>query len=166
MVSYRETVSAESSVMCLSKSPNKHNRLFMKARPFEEGLAEDIEKGEVTARQELKARARVLADTYGWDVSEARKIWCFGPDGNGPNLLVDVTKGVQYLNEIKDSVVAGFQWAVKEVRGPIMQEYKFKLTSHLELHCWLKEKNQSFFYAEVSGYTSHLQLILSLGCPL
>merc|ERR1711929_53394 len=30
------------------------------------------------------------------------------------NLLMDVTKGVQYLNEIKDSVVAGFQWATKE----------------------------------------------------
>ena len=28
--------------------------------------------------------------------------------------MVDVTKGVQYLNEIKDSVVAGFQWATKE----------------------------------------------------
>ena len=40
---------------------------------------------------------------------------CFGPDGTGPNILVDVTKGVQYLNEIKDSVVAGFQWATKEV---------------------------------------------------
>lgn len=117
MVSYRETVSAESSVMCLSKSPNKHNRLFMKARPFGDGLAEDIEKGEITSRQELKTRARILAEKYEWDVSEARKIWCFGPDGTGPNLLVDVTKGVQYLNEIKDSVVAGFQWAVKEVRG-------------------------------------------------
>uniref|UniRef100_A0A7N8X9J0 Elongation factor 2-like n=1 Tax=Mastacembelus armatus TaxID=205130 RepID=A0A7N8X9J0_9TELE len=114
VVSYRETVSAESDIMCLSKSPNKHNRLFMKARPFEDGLAEDIEKGDVTARQEIKARARYLADKYEWDVTEARKIWCFGPDGNGPNLLVDVTKGVQYLNEIKDSVVAGFQWAVKE----------------------------------------------------
>merc|ERR1712200_198995 len=29
VVSYRETVSEESSMMCLSKSPNKHNRLFM-----------------------------------------------------------------------------------------------------------------------------------------
>uniref|UniRef100_A0A668UI87 Tr-type G domain-containing protein n=1 Tax=Oreochromis aureus TaxID=47969 RepID=A0A668UI87_OREAU len=114
VVSYRETVSAESDIMCLSKSPNKHNRLFMKARPFEEGLAEDIEKGDVSSRQELKARARYLADKYEWDVGEARKIWCFGPDGTGPNLLVDVTKGVQYLNEIKDSVVAGFQWAAKE----------------------------------------------------
>ncbi|XP_074491882.1 elongation factor 2b-like [Sebastes fasciatus] len=114
VVSYRETVQAESSVVCLSKSPNKHNRLFMKACPLSDGLAEDIEKGDVTNRQDLKTRARYLADKYEWDVGEARKIWCFGPDGTGPNLLVDVTKGVQYLNEIKDSVVAGFQWAVKE----------------------------------------------------
>merc|ERR1719364_376100 len=49
-----------------------------------------------------------------YDVTEARKIWCFGPDTNGPNLLIDCSKGVQYLNEIKDSVVAGFQWATKE----------------------------------------------------
>lgn len=101
--------------MCLSKSPNKHNRLYMKARPFPDGLAEDIDKGEVSARQELKQRARYLAEKYEWDVAEARKIWCFGPDGTGPNILTDITKGVQYLNEIKDSVVAGFQWATKEV---------------------------------------------------
>lgn len=105
----------ESKQMCLSKSPNKHNRLFMKARPLAEGLPEDIDKGDVAARQELKARARYLAEKYEWEVTEARKIWCFGPDGTGPNVLVDVTKGVQYLNEIKDSVVAGFQWATKEV---------------------------------------------------
>lgn len=116
VVSYRETVSAESDQLCLSKSPNKHNRLYMKARPLPDGLAEDIDKGDVTPRQELKTRARYLADKYEWDVTEARKIWCFGPDGTGPNLLMDVTKGVQYLNEIKDSVVAGFQWATKEVR--------------------------------------------------
>ncbi|XP_077988917.1 elongation factor 2b-like [Glandiceps talaboti] len=114
VVSYRETVSQESSITCLSKSPNKHNRLFMRACPFPDGLSEDIEKGDVTARQELKARARYLADKYEWDVNEARKIWCFGPEGTGPNLLMDVTKGVQYLNEIKDSCVAGFQWATKE----------------------------------------------------
>uniref|UniRef100_A0A8C9VWW2 Elongation factor 2 n=1 Tax=Scleropages formosus TaxID=113540 RepID=A0A8C9VWW2_SCLFO len=120
VVSYRETVSEESDQMCLSKSPNKHNRLYMRARPFPDGLAEDIDKGEVAARQELKARARYLADKYEWEVTEARKIWCFGPDGTGPNILVDVTKGVQYLNEIKDSVVAGFQWATKE--GALCEE--------------------------------------------
>lgn len=114
VVSYRETVSDESSITCLSKSPNKHNRLFMKARPLFDGLAEAIDNGDITPRQEVKERARVLADKYEMDVGESRKIWCFGPEGTGPNLLIDVTKGVQYLNEIKDSVVAGFQWATKE----------------------------------------------------
>jgi len=114
VVSYRETVSDESSIMCLSKSPNKHNRLFMKAVPMPDGLSEDIEKGEVNPRDDFKTRGRYLADKYDYDVTEARKIWCFGPDTNGPNLLIDCSKGVQYLNEIKDSVVAGFQWATKE----------------------------------------------------
>ena len=44
MVFYRETVSEESSQMCLSKSLNGKNRLYMKACPFPEGLSEDIEK--------------------------------------------------------------------------------------------------------------------------
>lgn len=100
--------------MCLSKSPNKHNRLFMKCSPMPDQLQADIDNGEVTPRQEMKERARYLAEQYDYDVTEARKIWCFGPEGTGPNLLIDVTKGVQYLNEIKDSVVAGFQWATKE----------------------------------------------------
>uniref|UniRef100_A0A0K0EMH4 Tr-type G domain-containing protein n=1 Tax=Strongyloides stercoralis TaxID=6248 RepID=A0A0K0EMH4_STRER len=114
VVSYRETVINESSIMCLSKSPNKHNRIFMKAVPMPDGLADDIEGGKITARDEMKARAKVLAEKYEYDVTEARKIWAFGPDGTGPNILVDVTKGVQYLNEIKDSCVAALQWATKE----------------------------------------------------
>jgi len=114
VVSYRETVTEESGIMCLSKSPNKHNRLFMKAVPMPDGLAEDIDNGEVSNKQDFKIRGRYLADKYEYDVGEARKIWCFGPDTTGPNLMIDCTKGVQYLNEIKDSVVAGFQWATKE----------------------------------------------------
>lgn len=43
VVSYRETVSEESDQMCLSKSPNKHNRLFMRAVNMPDGLAEDID---------------------------------------------------------------------------------------------------------------------------
>merc|ERR1712106_981173 len=114
VVSYRETVSEESSIMCLSKSPNKHNRLFMRAQPMPDGLSEDIENGEVNPRDDFKTRGRYLADKYDYDITEARKIWCFGPDTLGPNLMIDCSKGVQYLNEIKDSVVAGFQWATKE----------------------------------------------------
>jgi len=115
VVSYRETVSAESNQTCLSKSPNKHNRLYMRAVPMPDGLAEDIEKGEINPRDsDAKTRGKIMAEKYGYDVNEARKIWCFGPEGTGPNIMVDCTKGVQYLNEIKDSCVAGFQWATKE----------------------------------------------------
>ena len=74
-----------------------------------------IFQGEVSNKQDFKLRGRYLADKYEYDVTEARKIWCFGPDTMGPNILIDCTKGVQYLQEIKDSVVAGFQWATKEV---------------------------------------------------
>jgi elongation factor 2 len=114
VVSYRETVTEDSNQMCLSKSPNKHNRLFMKAQPFPEGLAAEVEDGEVNPKQEEKARGKYLAEKFGWDINEARKIWCFGPDVSGPNMVIDASKGVQYLHEIKDSVVGGFQWASKE----------------------------------------------------
>jgi len=114
VVSYRESVSEESNQVCLSKSPNKHNRLYMVAKPMPDGLAEAIDSGDVTDKQDFKIRGRYLADKFEYNVDEARKIWCFGPEGTGPNIVIDATKGVQYLNEIKDSVVAGFQWATKE----------------------------------------------------
>jgi len=129
VVSYRETVIAESDITCLSKSPNKHNRLFMKAEPLGDELTAEIDAGTIGPRDDPKVRGRTMADKYGWDVTEARKVWCFGPDTTGPNLVVDVTKGVQYLNEIKDSCVAAFQWATKE--GVLCEEnmrgIKFKV---------------------------------------
>jgi len=114
VVSFRETVSAESSQTCLSKSPNKHNRLWVKAEPLEDDLCDEIDEGEFTPKMDPKARARHLRDKYEWPLDEAKKIWAFGPEGTGPNLLVDISKGVQYLNEIKDSFVAAFNWATKE----------------------------------------------------
>jgi elongation factor 2 len=92
----------------------------MIAEPLGEEVSLDIENGKIGPRDDFKARARILADEHGWDVTDARKIWCFGPDTNGANVLVDQTKAVQYLNEIKDSVVSGFQWASRE--GPIAEE--------------------------------------------
>merc|ERR1712038_1776183 len=45
VVSYRETVGALSSQTCLSKSPNKHNRLYITAEPLDEELSKAIEEG-------------------------------------------------------------------------------------------------------------------------
>jgi len=120
VVSFRETVVAESNQICLSKSPNKHNRLYVVCAPFPEGLSEAIDAGKISSKEDPKNRGRVLAEEYGWDVTEARKIWAFGPNTDGPNMLIDCTKGVQYLNEIKDSLVAAIQWVTKE--GVLTQE--------------------------------------------
>lgn len=120
VVQYRETVQSKSSMTALSKSPNKHNRLYMVAEPLDEELSKEIESGKIGPRDDVKTRARILADDFGWDVTDARKIWAFGPDTTGANLLVDQTKAVQYLQEIKDSVVSGFQWATRE--GPLGEE--------------------------------------------
>ncbi|GJV42161.1 elongation factor 2 [Tanacetum coccineum] len=120
VVSFRETVLEKSSRTVMSKSPNRHNRLYMEARPMEEGLAEAIDEGRIGPRDDPKARSKILSEEFGWDKDLAKKIWCFGPETTGPNMVVDMCKGVQYLNEIKDSVVAGFQWASKE--GALAEE--------------------------------------------
>mmetsp|Transcript_20180 Transcript_20180/g.27937 ORF Transcript_20180/g.27937 Transcript_20180/m.27937 type:complete len:844 (+) Transcript_20180:104-2635(+) len=121
VVSFRETVSETSDHICMSKSPNKHNRLYLQTVPMEEGLAEAIDEGTVGPRDDPKVRGRLLAEKFEWDKDLSRKIWCFGPDTTGPNMFIDMCKGVQYLNEIKDSCVAAFQWATKE--GPLCEEW-------------------------------------------
>merc|ERR1712054_500974 len=106
---------------------------FMKGTPIVKGdpvvsfretvseeLSQAIDEGKIKATQDAKERGRMLADDFGWDINFARKIWCFGPDTTGPNVFVDNTVGVQYLNEIKDHVVSAFQWASKE--GALCEE--------------------------------------------
>jgi elongation factor 2 len=115
VVSFRETVTQNSSQQCLSKSANKHNRLFCTASPIgEEATPEMDHGGTCDASVEMKARAKLLQEKYDWDPSDARKIWCYGPDGRGPNVVVDVTKGVQNMNDMKDSFTSAWQWATKE----------------------------------------------------
>jgi len=110
VVSFCETVARKTDMTIISKSPNKHNRIYLECEPLTKEVVEAIEKNELNDEQEMKVRARILADEYKWDVGDARKIWCFGspPDGRC-NVLVDMTKGVQYLNEVKDSMVGAFQ---------------------------------------------------------
>ena len=65
--------------------------------------------------QDHKLRSRYLVENFDFEVGDTKKIWCFGPNGSGPNMLIDTSKSVQYLSDIKDTVVAGFQWASHEV---------------------------------------------------
>lgn len=85
----------------------------MKAQPLGEDLTLDIENEKIGPNIETKTRARTLIDKYGWDANDAKKIWSFGPETVGPNMVVDTAKSVQYLNEIKDSVDGAFQWVTK-----------------------------------------------------
>jgi elongation factor 2 len=60
VVSYRETVSAESYMDCLSKSPNKHNRIFCTATPLGDELSNAIEDEKITPKQDVKIRYKIL----------------------------------------------------------------------------------------------------------
>jgi len=94
VVTYKETITEESDKMCLSKSPNKHNRLYVKAMPLQDELSDIIEKEDIGPRSDAKERGKVLVEKFDWDKTDTQKIWCFGPETNGPNMLVDVAKGV------------------------------------------------------------------------
>ncbi|KAJ5078907.1 eukaryotic translation elongation factor 2a tandem duplicate 1-related [Anaeramoeba ignava] len=114
IVTFCETVSIQSPYECLTKSPNYQNRLYGKANVLGEELSKKIEEGEISPDMQVKERAKYLVENFLWNSNESKKIWSFGPDQKGPNLLVDSTKGIQYLNEIKDSICSGFQVVTQE----------------------------------------------------
>merc|ERR1719181_854498 len=120
VVSYRETVTTESSQTCLAKSPNKHNRIYLVAEPMEDDLSKDIEEGLAGPKAEAKERAKLLKEKHEWDATEATKIWAWGPETEGPNVVVDKTQAVAYLLEIKEHVNSAWQWITKE--GPLCEE--------------------------------------------
>merc|ERR1719428_425055 len=120
VVSYRETVNETSSTTCLAKSPNKHNRIYLMAEPMSDDLCKEIEDGKLGPKAEAKERARMFREKFDWDDNHARKIWCWGPETEGANVVVDTTVAIQYLNEIKEHVNSAFQWTTKE--GPLCEE--------------------------------------------
>lgn len=135
VVTYKETMTADTTEPAMSKSQNKHNRIHGTAGPLHEDLPDLIENGEISPTQDIKVRGKRLSDEFGWEKDDTVKIWCFGPDNAGPNVVVDVTKGVQYMNEIKESMVSAFQWSSKQ--GVLCEEnirgMRFNVTD-CELH--------------------------------
>jgi elongation factor 2 len=111
IVPLRETITEASGVVCLKKSSNKHNRLYMTAEPLPEELIELLESGEYSTR-DMQKLSRMLIDKFGWDATDARKVWGLSPYDKPNCIFVDKTVGAQYLNEIKDGVLNGFNFAV------------------------------------------------------
>jgi len=48
--------------MCLSKSPNKHNRLFVKAEPLQDELSDMIETEKIGPKVDPKERGKILCE--------------------------------------------------------------------------------------------------------
>lgn len=121
---FRETVADTSRVQCPADSPNWKNRLVMAAEPLESGLAQDIEREHVALSMSKRAVQSFFQENYGYDLLAARSVWAFGPDRNGPNLLLDDTlpdeADKSLLNQCKLPIVQGFQWACRE--GPLADE--------------------------------------------
>jgi elongation factor 2 len=115
LINYRETIRGKAGPI-MSKSPNKHNKIFMRVEPLSEDVIETIRTGQIKEDMDKKVMAKVLREK-GWNADEARSVAAIDPGGN---MLVDETKGVQFLQESIDSIRSGFDDVVHS--GPIAHE--------------------------------------------
>jgi len=115
MINYRETVKGACGPV-MSKSPNRHNKIFMKVEPLEPEIAEMIRTGELSDMKDKKEMIKILREK-GWDPDVAKKVLKFDPRGN---VMINGTKGVQFIQESTDSILTGFEDVMKE--GPLAKE--------------------------------------------
>jgi elongation factor 2 len=116
IVVYREAILKSSNVF-EGKSPNKHNRIYVAVEPLNEKTIELIQKGIVHEDMDPRERAKILREQAGWDTDMARNIWAID---SYVNVLVDITKGLQYLREVKDTIIQAFRLNMAE--GPLARE--------------------------------------------
>jgi elongation factor 2 len=116
LINYRETIQTKAGPI-MSKSPNRHNKIFVRVEPLPEEIVSKIRSGEISETMDRKGIARMLRD-MGWDSDEARSV--AGVDEKG-NILLDQTKGVQFMQESMDSIRAGFDDVMNN--GPLAYEY-------------------------------------------
>jgi elongation factor 2 len=115
LINYRETVTTRAGPI-MSKSPNKHNKIFMRIEPLHEDVIEMLRTGQIKEDMDKKVMAKILRDK-GWNADEARSVAAID---SGGNMLIDETKGVQFLQESMDSIRSGFDDIVHS--GPIAHE--------------------------------------------
>jgi elongation factor 2 len=115
LINYRETIRSSAGPI-MSKSPNRHNKIFMRVEPLAEDIVELIRSRQIKEDMDKKEIARILREK-GWDADEARNVATIDPIGN---LLIDETKGVQFIQESMDSIKSGFDDVMHS--GPIAHE--------------------------------------------
>jgi elongation factor 2 len=116
LINYRETIQTKAGPI-MSKSPNRHNKIYIRVEPLPEEIIAKIRSGEISETADRKGIAKMLRD-MGWDSDEARSV--AGVDDKG-NMLLDQTKGVQFMQESMDSIRAGFDDVMNN--GPLAYEY-------------------------------------------
>ena len=115
LINYRETIRAKAGPI-MSKSPNKHNKIFLRVEPLGEEIIELIRNGQIKEDMDKKEMAKILR-VIGWNADEARNVAAIDVSGN---LLIDETKGVQFIQESIDSIRSGFDDVIHS--GPIAHE--------------------------------------------
>ena len=83
----------------MSRSPNRHNKIFIRIEPLPPDVVELIRTGQLNENTDKKTVAKVLRE-HGWDADEARSVVTIDDKGN---MLLEETKGVQFLQESMDS---------------------------------------------------------------
>ncbi len=115
IVVYRETITKPSGII-EGKSPNKHNRFKLHVEPLDPAIMEAIDLGKIPqGKPKGKEHIATLVE-LGMDRDLAKGIW----DICGTNMIIDTTKGVQYLNEIQELAIEAFEEAMR--KGPLAQE--------------------------------------------
>jgi elongation factor 2 len=115
IVVYRETILKPGPEL-EGKSPNKHNKFKMKVEPLEEGVYNAIVEGKIPeGRPKGKAVIESLIEA-GMERDQAKRVL------NIKNrcVLIDATKGVQYMQEIMELILKAFEEAVE--KGPLAKE--------------------------------------------
>ena len=115
LINYRETVKGGCEPV-MAKSPNRHNKIFMKVEPLEPAIAHMLRTGEISYMKDKKVVAELLKGA-GWDTDTIKRVMRFDSRGN---VLINGTKGVQFVNESTDSINSGFDDVMKE--GPLCKE--------------------------------------------
>ena len=115
LINYRETVKGGCDAV-MAKSPNRHNKIFMKVEPLEPEIAHMLRTGEISDMKDKKVVSELLKGV-GWDTDTIKRVMRWDSRGN---VLINGTKGVQFVNESTDSINSGFDDVMKE--GPLCKE--------------------------------------------